>query len=117
MCIRDRINGAQAKNVYWQVGSSATLGTSTDFAGNIVALSSITLNTGATDTCGRVLARNAAVTLDTNTISTGCENTPGESGSGGLSGSGGIPTTPEPGTIVLLSSGLAIAFLKRRKLR
>lgn len=62
------INGANGNNVYWAVGSSATLGTNTAFAGNIVALTSITLNTGATLTCGRALARNGAVTLDSNTI-------------------------------------------------
>ncbi len=52
--------------VYWQVGSSATLGTGSDFVGNIVALTSITVTTG-TDVVGRLLARNGAVTLDTNT--------------------------------------------------
>ena len=59
--------GAQAKNVFWQVGSSATLGTSSVFMGTIMALQSITLNTSATLT-GRAEARNGAVTLDTNTI-------------------------------------------------
>ena len=44
--------------VYWQVGSSATLGTGTSFVGNIVALASITLNTSATIGCGSALARN-----------------------------------------------------------
>lgn len=58
---------AQAKNVFWQVGSSATLGTSSIFMGTIMALQSITLNTGATLT-GRALARNGAVTLDSNAI-------------------------------------------------
>jgi uncharacterized protein YhjY with autotransporter beta-barrel domain len=62
------INGANGANVYWAVGSSATLGTNSVFAGNIVALTSITLNTGASITCGRALARNGAVTLDSNTI-------------------------------------------------
>ena len=56
---------AQAKNVFWQVGSSATLGTNTAFMGNIIALASITLNTGTTIT-GRALARTGGVTLDTN---------------------------------------------------
>jgi hypothetical protein len=60
-------NGAQACNVFWQVGSSATLGTGSAFRGTIMALTSITLTTGATVE-GRVLARNGAVTLDTNTI-------------------------------------------------
>jgi hypothetical protein len=58
---------AQAKNVFWQVGSSATLGTNSVFQGNILALQSITMDTGATLT-GRVLARNGAVTMDSNII-------------------------------------------------
>ena len=61
------INGASACNVYWQVGSSATLGTNTSFKGTIMALTSIALNTGAT-LQGRALARNGAVTMDHNTI-------------------------------------------------
>jgi ice-binding like protein len=61
------VNGAQACNVYWQVGSSATLGTGSTFRGSILALTSISVTTGTT-VKGRVLARNGAVTLDTNTI-------------------------------------------------
>jgi hypothetical protein len=61
------INGAQSCNVFWQVGSSATLGTTTTFRGNILALTSITATTGAT-VDGRLLARNGAVTLDSNTV-------------------------------------------------
>jgi hypothetical protein len=61
------INGAQACNVFWQVGSSATLGTNSSFRGTILALTSISLQTGATVE-GRALARNGEVTLDTNTI-------------------------------------------------
>jgi len=61
------INGAQAQNVFWQVGSSATLGTGSTFRGNILALTSITVTTG-TAIFGRALARNGAVTLDTNAI-------------------------------------------------
>lgn len=60
--------GGSPCNVYWQVGSSATIGTTTQFVGNILALSSISLTTGASVT-GRVLARNGAVTMDTNTVS------------------------------------------------
>jgi hypothetical protein len=56
----------QAGNLFWQVGSAATLGTGTAFAGNILAYSSITLNTGAS-LSGRALAR-AAVTMDSNTL-------------------------------------------------
>lgn len=54
-------------NIFWQVGSSATLGTTSAFTGNILALTSITLTTG-TNLNGRALARNGSVTLDTNTI-------------------------------------------------
>lgn len=61
------INGAQPCNVYWQVGSSATLGTNSTFTGTIMALTNISLQTGATLT-GRALAQNGAVTLDSNTI-------------------------------------------------
>ena len=61
------VNGASPCNVFWQVGSSATLGTTTSFNGTILALTSIGLNTGATVN-GRLLARNGAVTLDSNTI-------------------------------------------------
>ena len=59
--------GGQSKNVFWQIGSSATLGTNTTFSGNIMALASITVNTGATLN-GRALARNGAVTLDSNQV-------------------------------------------------
>jgi hypothetical protein len=61
------INGGFPSNVFWQVGSSATLGTATSFAGNILALTSITVTTGAR-VAGRTLARNGAVTLDTNAV-------------------------------------------------
>lgn len=57
--------GAQAKNVYWQTGSSATIGDNTSFQGNVLALTSITMNSGAT-AVGRMLARNGSVVL-TNT--------------------------------------------------
>jgi len=91
------------KNVFWQVGSSATLGTTTAFTGNIMALASITLNTGATIGCGSALAINGAVTLDTNVIGGGC---------------GGVSTVPEPGAMGLMGSGLAlIVGASWRKLR
>ena len=60
-------NGAQASNIFWQVGSSATLGTSTIFQGTIMAEASVSLQTGAT-LYGRALALNGAVSLDANTI-------------------------------------------------
>jgi type VI secretion system secreted protein VgrG len=104
-------------SVYWVVGSSATLGTTTAFEGNILALTSITLDTGATIGCGRALAENGAVTMDTNTISIGCGSTTATTG-GGFNGGGGTPIpTPEPGTFAFLSSGLILGVLTLRKLR
>ena len=61
------IGAAQPCNVFWQVGSSATIGTNTTFVGTVLALTSITMQTGATIQ-GRLLARNGPVTLDTNVI-------------------------------------------------
>lgn len=60
-------NGAQACNIFWQVGSSATLGTNSALKGSVLAFTSITLNADAAVE-GRLLARNGAVTLDTNII-------------------------------------------------
>ncbi len=60
--------GASACNVFFQTGTSATLGTNTTFNGNILSLASITLNTGTNIVSGRALARNGAVTMDTNSI-------------------------------------------------
>jgi hypothetical protein len=70
------INGGAICNIYWVVGSSATLGSTTTFLGNILATASITLITGATAS-GRLLAQTAAVTLDTNTVTlcATCNNT------------------------------------------
>jgi hypothetical protein len=61
-------NGGGVCNVFWIVGESATIGANSSFAGNILALTSITLATGA-NLSGRALSRNGAVTLDTNTVS------------------------------------------------
>ena len=88
------INGARSCNVFWQIGSSATLGTNSRFVGTIMALQSITLTTGAR-VVGRALARNGAVTLDTNIITrpTPCATTAG-TGATGATGSqvGQVPT-------------------------
>ncbi len=118
-------NAASNDNVYWQVGSSATLGTTTSFAGNIIADQSVTMNTGATDGCGSVIALNGAVTLDHNTISTGC--TINTTGTGGTLGtvtpaiSGGTTTVAVPeGGSTLMYLGIflvpigAMAFRDRR---
>jgi hypothetical protein len=113
------INPGPDDALYWQIGSSATLGTGTDFEGNLLAKASITLNTGATDNCGRVLAENAAVTLDTNTISIGCADVAGEGSSGGLTGassSGGSGTgVPEPSTLLLVACGGIFGLLVLRR--
>jgi hypothetical protein len=87
------INGAQPCHVYWVVGSSATLGTQTDFLGTILAYASIGLETGAT-LDGSALAENAAVTLDHNTITEAtCNN---------------AVSTPDGGsTVLMLGFGLA----------
>jgi hypothetical protein len=81
------INGAQPCNVFWQVGSSATLGTSSVFVGNIMALTSISMNNAVT-VQGRALARNGSVTLINDTISAG-RCAPGTTGSGTGPGDGG----------------------------
>ena len=98
------INGAQPSNVFWQVGSSATVGTSASFSGNILALSSISLGTGAVIN-GRALARNGAVTLLSNTI-----NTPaGQSGPPPL-------VTPAPSSLILVTTALfGIGIYQGRK--
>jgi cysteine-rich repeat protein len=62
------ISAGAVDRVFWVVGSSATLGTNTDFVGNIIAIESITLNTGSRIDCGSALARTGSVTLDTNLI-------------------------------------------------
>jgi hypothetical protein len=111
------VNGANACSVQWQVSSSATIDTGTTFVGNILALTSITMNSAANLT-GRALARNGAVTLNNNTISFAL------CGAGGGAGGApppfppvGVPTLPEVGKlallVILLSSGAY--FVSRRK--
>ena len=123
-----------ANGVFWQVGSSATLGSGTSFEGNILTHSSITMKTGASILNGRALAQNGAVALKANIINNGY--LPGEPGNGGFGYSGGLeydsdgrivalgplqaPTlVPEPSTIVLVSTGMlgffGIAWKRRRK--
>lgn len=105
-------NGAQTCNVWWQVGSSATLGTTTAFAGTLVALASATLTTGAT-LAGRAIARTGAVTLDSNTVTVpACASGPVV----GPAGPEAIPTLSE--WAMLLLAGLvalaAIAAMRRQ---
>lgn len=114
------INGTAGTGLFWDVGSSATLGTSTVFAGNILATDSITLNTSAKILCGRAIALNAAVTLDSNTISNDClaDNITGDDyGSGGYSGNANPNLQiPEPTTLALVLLGLIGAASTSRRL-
>ncbi len=97
------INGAQACNVFWQVGSSATLGTGTRFVGTVMAAATITANTAAT-IHGRLLAQTGAVNLDTNTITTSnCASS--SSGEGG----GSEATTPEESAALAAAIATAAA--------
>lgn len=105
------INAGQNDNIYWNVGSSATLGTTTAFQGTVIADQSATLNTGATDNCGRVIALNGAVTLDDNFINN-CFTATTTTGTTSTTG-----TVPEPSSIMLFGSGiLGLAGFLRRKL-
>ncbi len=94
------VNGAQACNVYWEIGSSATLGSASVFTGNILALTSISINNAVTVN-GRALARNGSVTLINDTITaahcaTGAGT--GTGGTGGGSGAGGTGGQPGAGS-------------------
>jgi hypothetical protein len=96
------INGGQSCGAFWQVGSSATLGTATAFAGNVLALASITMTTGATNS-GAVFARTGAVTLDTNVVSVvgSCGGGPQPSPTP-LPGPSPVPALPAGAGLVLL---------------
>jgi len=99
------INGGQACGTFWQVGSSATLGTATSFSGNIVARASITLNTGATNN-GALFARTGAVTLDTNVVSR-----VGSCGSGPQPSPTPLPSPgPGPSPVPALPPGVALSL-------
>ena len=111
------IGANSTDSIYWQVGISATLGSSTAFAGNILALDAITLDPSALIACGRAFAYTDSVTMAaTNLISDNCDliNTltgysstgPSDSGSYGFSG-GAEVGAPEPGAFLLLGLGLA----------
>lgn len=114
------INGLADTGVFFDVGSSATLGTGSVFAGNIIADQSITMNTSAKILCGRAIAMTGAVTMDTNVISNDCSNG-GDFGTArtdfASTGFGGNPaiSVPEPGTLFLLAFGVVALIFGRRR--
>jgi hypothetical protein len=111
------INGANACSVEWQVSSNATLDVGTTFVGNILALTSIGLNSGAT-LAGRALARNGAVTLSANNVSFAACGARATSGAPPPFPAIGVPTLPEIGEwglfLVLLSSGAYVVTRRTR---
>ena len=101
------MNGALASNVFWQVGSSATLGTTSSFSGNILALSSISLGTSTTF-LGRALARNGAVTLLSNVITIPA----------GLGGPPPAPSpVPAPSSLILLLTAMGCTGIYQARKR
>jgi type VI secretion system secreted protein VgrG len=116
------IEGANSTdNVFWQVGSSVQIGTYTSFVGNIIANTTVAMQTGATDACGSVISLTAAVTMDTNTISNTCAGGTGGGGGGGTVIGGGTGV-PEGGSTLLylcsflLPLGAMRAFRFRRSI-
>ena len=104
------INGASSCNVFFQVGSSATLGTGTAFAGSILALQSITVTTGSS-VSGRLLARNGAVTLDGNAVSP-CGTAVGQAGGTGATN---VPTLSEWMLLLLAAVLLPLGAIAIRR--
>ncbi len=107
------INDGQACNVFWQVGSSATLDTTTTFVGTIMALTSVFLETGA-KVDGRVFARNGEVTMDTNTITRAVclPSGPVDTGGGSTAGFENAPLVLFGAA--LLASAVGVLTLRRR---
>jgi hypothetical protein len=121
------INTGSGAGVFWNVGSSATIDVNSMFLGNILAATSVTMNTSASILCGRALADTGAVTLDQNTLSGACTGI--LAGSDGLSGGLDVTTidgettvsflpftpVPAPGAVLLFGSGLlGLSFFRKK---
>ena len=102
------VNGAQACNVFWQVGSSATLGANSNFSGTILASASASLGAGV-NVEGRVLASTGAVTLINDTI-----NTPACAPSSGVSATPLFDTARWPVVVLAFALGVGVLILRRR---
>jgi len=114
------LNASAGNAIYWQVGSSATLGVGTDFAGNVLAQVSVTLDPTAQIVCGRAIGLTGAVTLSDNRVSNDCAAQNfglglGDGGSFGFSGDGTVTPIPEPETAMMFMAGLAGLGLVRVK--
>ena len=103
-------------NIFWLVGTSASLGTYSSFSGNILAQTAITLTTGGT-LQGRALARTAAVTLDTNTINMPTTLGGGTGGGPSVPGGSGLPSTPAPSSLILVALALVCAGVYQARKR
>ncbi|MES2047069.1 MAG: ice-binding family protein [Pseudomonadota bacterium] len=120
------LNGGAKNDLFWQVGSSATLDTNSTFAGNIIAEQNATLHASAKVPCGRAIGWYAAKAKDRNIVANDCSNEAfgrGHNDHGGLDEGGGettagetttAATIPEPTTTALLGFGLLGLFWRRR---
>jgi type VI secretion system secreted protein VgrG len=105
------VNGDAGSGLFFNVGTSATLGTGTVFTGNILAAQSITLNMGVHIVCGRAIALNAAITLDSNAVSSDCGA--GDFHSRGFSAAG----VPEPASWAMMVAGFGMTGAAMRSRR
>jgi hypothetical protein len=103
-------------NVFWLVGTSASLGTYSSFSGIILAQTAITLTTGGS-LQGRALARTAAVTLDTNAITMPATLGGGTGGGPPVPGGSGLPSTPAPSSLILVALALVCAGIYQARKR